>query len=142
MKLLSAFFCGWLFALGLGIAGMTQPSKIIGFLDVTGSWDPSLLFVMGGAVMLGLFSFNLALKRPAPVYEERFMLPKKYKIEARLLSGAAIFGVGWGMSGYCPGPALVSLVTGNLAVIVFVAAMAAGLGLGQWLMAKWDHRSR
>ncbi len=136
MKLISAFFCGWLFALGLGIAGMTQPSKIIGFLDVAGAWDPSLLFVMGGAVALGFFSFHLVLKRPAPLFEERFMLPKPAGIDGRLLSGSAIFGIGWGMSGYCPGPALVSLATGNLTVIVFVAAMVAGLGLGRWLLTK------
>ena len=133
MKQLSAFFCGWLFAIGLGIAGMTQPAKIIGFLDVAGTWDASLLLVMGGAVTLGLVSFPLVLRRRAPILEEHFLLPEKSTIDRRLLSGAALFGVGWGLSGYCPGPALVSLVTGNPSLIVFVLSMLAGLGIGQWV---------
>ncbi len=136
MRQLSAIFCGWLFAFGLGIAGMTKPDKIIGFLDVAGNWDPSLLFVMGGAVSLGLVGFALVLRRRSPLLDERFMLPEKISIDASLVSGAAIFGIGWGLSGYCPGPALISLVTGNLSVIVFVGAMIAGLGLGQWLAAR------
>jgi uncharacterized membrane protein YedE/YeeE len=134
MKQISAFFCGWLFAIGLGIAGMTQPAKIIGFLDVAGSWDSSLLFVMGGAVTLGLVSFPLVLRRRSPILGENFMLPEKSTIDSRLLSGAALFGVGWGLSGYCPGSALVSLVTGNPSVIVFVMSMIAGLGIGQWVL--------
>ena len=136
MKQLSALFCGWLFAVGLGIAGMTQPTKIIGFLDVAGAWDPSLLFVMGGAVGLGLGSFAWVLSRRSPVLEDRFLLPEKTAIDPALLGGAALFGIGWGLSGYCPGPALVSLVTGNVSVIVFVAAMLAGLGIGQWLVGR------
>lgn len=136
MKQLSVFFCGWLFALGLGVAGMTQPSKIIGFLDVTGAWDPSLMFVMGGAVLLGLVAFPWVLKRPSPVLEERFALPDKSAIDRSLLIGAALFGVGWGLSGYCPGPALVSLVTFTPSVLVFVLSMLAGLGIGPWLAAK------
>ncbi len=141
MKQLSAIFCGWLFAFGLGIAGMTKPEKIIGFLDVAGSWDPSLLFVMGGAVSLGLVGFARVLRRPFPVLAGRFMLPKKTAIDGSLVSGAAIFGIGWGLSGYCPGPALVSLITGNLSVIVFVASMIIGLGLGHWLVAR-SHQLR
>ena len=133
MKQLSAFFCGWLFAIGLGIAGMTQPAKIIGFLDVAGTWDASLMLVMGGAVTLGLVSFPLVLRRRAPILEEHFLLPEKSTIDSRLVSGAALFGVGWGLSGYCPGPALVSLVTGNPSLIVFVLSMLAGLGIGQWV---------
>jgi len=136
MKQLSVFFCGWLFAVGLGVAGMTQPEKIIGFLDVAGAWDPSLLFVMGGAVSLGLASFPWVLRRPSPVLEESFALPKNAAIDARLLAGAGLFGIGWGLSGYCPGPALASLVTGNVSVLVFVAAMLAGLWIGQWFSAK------
>jgi uncharacterized membrane protein YedE/YeeE len=142
MKQLSVFFCGWLFAIGLGVAGMTQPAKIIGFLDVAGAWDPSLMFVMGGAVALGLATFPLVLKRPSPLLEERFVLPDKAGIDRRLLAGASLFGVGWGLSGYCPGPALVSLVTFNPSVLVFVASMLAGLGLGQWLAAKTRSKSQ
>jgi hypothetical protein len=136
MKLLSALFCGWLFAVGLGVAGMTRPSKIIGFLDVAGAWDPSLVFVMGGAVAFGLVSFAWVLKRRAPVFNGQFVLPEKAGIDPGLLGGAALFGIGWGLSGYCPGPALASLVTGNASVFVFVAAMLAGLGVGQWLAAR------
>ena len=137
MKLLSAFICGWVFAVGLGLSGMTQPAKVLGFLDVAGIWDPSLMFVMGGAVMLGLVTFPLVLKRQTPLLAEKFVVPDNNKrIDAKLLSGAALFGVGWGMSGYCPGPALVSIVTGNLSVIVFFISMIIGLGIGQWLSLK------
>jgi len=137
VKQISVFFCGWLFAVGLGVAGMTRPAKVIGFLDVAGAWDPSLLFVMGGAVMFGLAAFAWVLKRPSPVFEARFALPDKTGVDRSLLAGAALFGVGWGLSGYCPGPALVSLVTFDASVWVFVAAMLAGLGLGQWLTGKF-----
>ncbi len=137
MKLLSALICGWVFAVGLGLSGMTQPAKVIGFLDVTGDWDPTLMFVMGGAVMLGLVTFPLVLKRHTPLLAETFVVPDNTKrIDVKLLSGAALFGVGWGMSGYCPGPALVSIVTGNLSVIVFFISMLIGLAIGQRLALK------
>ena len=136
MNQFSAFVCGWVFAIGLGVSGMTKPSKVIGFLDVTGHWDPSLMFVMGGAVLLGLISFPLVLRRKMPILGEKFILPEKAGLDAKLLGGAALFGLGWGMSGYCPGPALVSIVTGNLAVIVFAMSMIAGLGIGQWLLTR------
>ena len=137
MKLLSALICGWVFAVGLGLSGMTQPAKVIGFLDVTGDWDPTLMFVMGGAVMLGLVTFPLVLKRHTPLLAEKFVVPDNNKrIDAKLLSGAALFGVGWGLSGYCPGPALVSIVTGNLSVIVFFISMLIGLAIGQRLALK------
>jgi len=126
-KLVAAFLMGVIFALGLGIGGMTQPTKIIGFLDVAGHWDPTLAFVMGGAVAVTFVSFPLILRRPHPVLEQRFFLPEKRRIDVRLLAGAALFGVGWGMSGYCPGPALVSLVTLERTILVFVTAMALGL---------------
>jgi uncharacterized membrane protein YedE/YeeE len=140
MKQISAFFCGWIFAIGLGVSGMTQPAKVIGFLDVAGRWDPTLMFVMGGAVLLGLVSFSWVLKRQTPVLADRFILPEKTRVDPCLLYGAALFGLGWGLSGYCPGPALVSLVTGNVSVIVFVISMMAGLGLGGWLLANWQNR--
>lgn len=129
MKLLSAFIFGIVFALGLGIAGMTEPARVVAFLDVTGAWDPSLAFVMGGAVGVGLVAFPWILRRPRAVLGESFALPEKRPIDARLLLGAATFGVGWGLSGYCPGPALVSLVTLSSPALVFVAAMSLGLTL-------------
>lgn len=132
MNLISAFVCGLIFSLGLGMAGMTQPTKIIAFLDVAGSWDPSLLFVMAGAVSLGLVLFPSVLKRRAPILGTKFLMPEKAGVDTRLLTGSALFGIGWGLSGLCPGPALVSLVTAQPAVFVFVSSMIAGLGIGRF----------
>ncbi|HFQ91884.1 MAG TPA: YeeE/YedE family protein [Chromatiales bacterium] len=136
MRYAAIFLCGVLFALGLGIAGMTQPEKIIAFLDVTGNWDPSLLFVMGGAVGVNMVLYRLTLKRPRPVLEEHFVIPSRRRINARLVSGAALFGIGWGLSGYCPGPVVVSSVTGWTSVFVFIAAMLLGMFLFQKLQGE------
>ncbi|CAL1241279.1 YeeE/YedE family protein [Candidatus Methylocalor cossyra] len=127
----SAFLCGWLFALGLGIAGMTRPSRIIAFLDITGRWDSSLLWVMIGAVTVGGLLFPAVLRRPRPVWAERFQVPENRTVDRPLLTGAALFGVGWGLAGYCPGPAVVALATPNPASGVFVLALLLGLGLGK-----------
>ncbi|HZY60513.1 MAG TPA: DUF6691 family protein [Candidatus Binataceae bacterium] len=134
MKVLCAFIFGVIFALGLGIGSMTQPTRIIGFLDVAGHWDPTLAFVMGSAVTVSLVLFALILKRPRPVLAERFVLPAKRRVNVPLIGGAALFGIGWGLSGFCPGPALVSLVTASRPVLVFVGFMAAGLYLGRRLV--------
>ena len=131
MRLLSVYLCGLLFALGLGISGMTNPTKVIGFLDIAGDWDPSLIFVMGGAVGINLILYRLTLRRNRPLLEEAFVIPSHRRINARLVGGAALFGAGWGLSGYCPGPALVAAVTGWPSVLAFVAAMLAGMLLFQ-----------
>lgn len=131
MKYVSALLCGWVFAMGLGLAGMTRPSKIIGFLDVAGSWDPTLLFVMAGALTVGFPLFPWVLKRSQPILEHRFHVPEKRPIDARLLVGAALFGIGWGLSGYCPGPALVSLVGLKATTWIFASGMLVGLCLRQ-----------
>lgn len=131
MNLLSAWLCGWLFALGLGLAGMTQPERVVGFLDVAGTWDPRLAWVMGGAVALGLLAFPWVLRRPRPLWVPSFQVPDNKAVDGRLLAGAALFGVGWGLSGYCPGPAVVSAVAGNPGTWVFLLAMLAGLGLAR-----------
>lgn len=131
MKYVSALFCGWVFALGLGLSGMTRPSKIIGFLDVAGFWDPTLLLVMAGAVAVGFVWFPRVLKRSQPVLEHQFHVPEKRPIDGRLLVGAALFGIGWGLSGYCPGPALVSLVSFKVPTWIFVTGMLVGLELGR-----------
>lgn len=136
MKYVTIFLCGVLFALGLGISGMTQPEKIIAFLDVTGDWDPSLLFVMGGAVGVNMLFYRLSLRRPAPLLEESFVIPSRRRINTRLIAGAALFGVGWGLSGYCPGPVLVSSVTGWVSVLSFIAAMLLGMLLFQKLQGE------
>ena len=131
---LSAFVCGLVFALGLGLGGMTQPARVIGFLDVTGPWDPTLAFVMGGAVSTASLFFPRILVRSKALSGARFAVPTRQDIDAPLVLGAALFGVGWGLAGYCPGPALVSLVTGSPSVFIFVAAMIAGLFLAGRLM--------
>jgi uncharacterized protein len=131
MKLLSAFLLGLVFALGLGLGGMTQPTKVIGFLDVAGQWDATLAFVMGGAAAVSMVMFPLILKRSHPVLAERFVLPVKKRIDFPLAIGAGLFGIGWGLSGYCPGPALVCLVTLSQPVLVFVGFMVAGLYFGR-----------
>jgi uncharacterized protein len=124
---LTAFGVGLVFALGLGLSGMTDPNVIIAFLDVTGAWDPRLLFVMGGAVMTGLLLFRLVRRRDTPVFAPRFFLPTRHDIDRKLVGGAALFGIGWGLGGFCPGPAVTAAVTGSGHVIAFVGAMFAGM---------------
>lgn len=125
---LVAFAAGALFSLGLALSGMTDPAKVIGFLDVTGAWDPTLLFVMAGAVAVFAVAWRGSRRLAAPVYGPRFPeLPDR--IDRRLVIGALLFGAGWGMAGYCPGPALASLGAGVEGAAVFVAAMVAGMFL-------------
>ncbi|HUS64703.1 MAG TPA: DUF6691 family protein [Kofleriaceae bacterium] len=128
-----AFASGLVFALGLAVSGMTQPAKVVGFLDVTGAWDPSLGLVMAGALAVVFVAQRVAVRRPAPLFAPAFPGPPARVIDLRLLGGAAIFGVGWGMSGFCPGPALVSLGAGMHAALVFVPAVLAGMVLFQWV---------
>lgn len=127
--LLTAFVAGVVFAVGLGVSGMTQPAKVMGFLDFVGHWDPSLAFVMIGAIAVHSVLYRVARNRPSPLFSSVFSLPTRMDIDPRLVEGAAIFGVGWGLAGFCPGPALTSLVSGNLSVVIFVAAMVAGIYL-------------
>jgi len=126
MSILSSFFVGILFAIGLGISGMTQPEKVMGFLDFTGNWDASLMFVMGGAVAF-YFLFFKVLRGSRPVLAERFQLPTKRTLDRRLIIGAGLFGVGWALAGFCPGPALTSIGSGASSALVFVAAMSGGM---------------
>lgn len=131
-RALSAFAAGVVFAAGLVLGGMTQPGKVIGFLDFTGSWDPSLALVMGGALLVYAVLSRVFLRRPAPLFEHKFHVPSRRDIDRRLLFGAALFGVGWGLGGYCPGPGLVSLTRG-LQPALFVAAMVAGMYAQRWV---------
>jgi uncharacterized protein len=124
---LASLGAGALFGAGLAISGMTRPEKVLGFLDVTGQWDPSLMLVMVGAIALHFVLFRLILRREAPLFGERFHLPTKRDVDAPLLVGSAIFGVGWGLGGFCPGPALVSIGAGSRDALIFVAAMLAGM---------------
>jgi uncharacterized membrane protein YedE/YeeE len=125
--LLAAFACGLVFAFGLVAGGMTQPAKVVGFLDFTGSWDPSLAFVMGGALATHALLRRFALHRAQPLFAPRFSLPTRTELDARLIGGAAIFGVGWGLGGFCPGPAVVALGAGMNAALIVVPAMLAGM---------------
>lgn len=126
-KTLVAFGTGALFSVGLAISGMTQPSKVVGFLDFFGDWDPSLAFVMGGAVVVNALLFRLVARRKRPVLDTAFHLPSRSDLEWRLVAGGVLFGVGWGVAGYCPGPALTSLATGAVPALIFTAAMVAGM---------------
>lgn len=118
---------GILFGVGLVLSGMTQPSKVVGFLDFFGNWDPSLAFVMGGAVLINVVLFRMISKRKRPLFAEKFHLPTRKDIDWRLVAGGALFGIGWGMAGYCPGPAITSMVSLQTPAFIFVIAMAAGM---------------
>jgi uncharacterized membrane protein YedE/YeeE len=127
MRLALTFAAGLIFGLGLILSQMVNPAKVMNFLDVAGMWDPSLAFVMGGAVAVAFIGFRIALARPAPLYGETFHLPTAKGLDTRLFVGPAIFGVGWGLAGLCPGPAVTALTVGGLDVALFVAFMLAGM---------------
>lgn len=129
MVVLSSFLSGLVFGLGLILSGMANPAKVLGFLDLAGAWDPSLALVMGGALAVGLVAFGVAKRREASLLGEPMRLPTARRIDARLVGGSLLFGVGWGVAGFCPGPALVVLGMGEVKAVVFVLAMLAGMGL-------------
>jgi uncharacterized membrane protein YedE/YeeE len=131
MSPFTAFASGLVFGLGLILSGMTDPGKVIGFLDVAGLWDPSLAFVMGGAILVGFFAFALAGRRGKTFLGGGLHLPQRRDIDNRLVLGSLVFGIGWGLAGFCPGPALVSFASGIDKAAVFVAAMLAGMVIYQ-----------
>ncbi|MGB6241836.1 MAG: DUF6691 family protein [Castellaniella sp.] len=133
MALFTAFLSGLIFGIGLLVSGMAEPAKVIGFLDITGAWDPSLVLVMGGAVLAGLLAFRLAGRRATTYLGLPLTLPAVRIIDRRLVVGSLVFGIGWGLVGLCPGPALVGLGAGRWQAALFVAAMLAGMGIFQWL---------
>lgn len=135
---LATFLIGVLFALGLGLSGMTQPQKVLAFLNLRGNWDPSLLFVLGGAVVTYFFSFILIRKRGTPILAEKFSLPTKRDIDRNLVFGSLLFGIGWGVAGFCPGPALAMLVTGNHSILVFVLSMTVGMFVFESLSSRFS----
>lgn len=137
MTSLSAFLIGALFGLGLAVSEMINPARVVGFLDITGRWDPTLALVMAGALAVTVPGFALTLRRRGPVMDGQFHLPTRSKIDMPLLVGAIVFGAGWGLAGFCPGPALAGLASGKPEVAIFVAAMAAGL----WLAGRIPRRA-
>ncbi|MGZ3713360.1 MAG: DUF6691 family protein [Bdellovibrionota bacterium] len=137
---LLALFVGFLFALGLGISGMTQPQRVVGFLYVTGVWDPSLLFVMIGAIAVHFSFYKIVAKRKAPIFAKEWYLPTDKSIPPSLIIGSTIFGVGWGIGGYCPGPALVSLTSFSTRSVIFVGCMIAGMLVFKLLDSRFHFR--
>jgi uncharacterized membrane protein YedE/YeeE len=135
-RILAALGCGFVFGLGLAISGMMNPAKVIGFLDVAGNWDPTLAFVMGGALLVAAPAYRLILGRGRPVLEDGFSLQTRKGLDTPLILGSAVFGVGWGLVGFCPGPAVAAVVTGLPAVLGFLAAMLAGMALHTWISGE------
>ena len=140
MNRISEFAVGLLFGVGLILSGMTDPGKVIGFLDLFGAWDPSLALVMGGAILVGLFAFAIAKKRTTTFLGGALVLPGSRDIDRRLVAGGLLFGAGWGLAGFCPGPAIVSLGSGQPKAAVFVAAMLAGMLVFE-LSERWRQRT-
>lgn len=137
MNLIITFMSGLIFALGLGLSGMTQPHIVRGFLDFFGNWDPRLLGVMVGAISVHALAYRIIKKRSSPLLAETFQLPSKKEIDGRLLLGATIFGIGWGWAGICPGPGLVALLSGDLRFIIFIGALLAGMLFFQFIERKF-----
>jgi uncharacterized protein len=131
-----AFLAGFLLSLGISISGMINPAKILAFLDVAGNWDPSLLVVLGGAAGVTLITFRFVLRLPKPVFHTQFVLPTLTKADRPLIVGQMLFGLGWGVVGYCPGPVFSSLALGYMEPIIVVLAMVAGAFLYKWFNSK------
>ncbi|NCO85527.1 MAG: YeeE/YedE family protein [Rhodobacterales bacterium] len=141
MRLFLAYVIGLVFGLGISISGMANPAKVLNFFDFAGSWDPSLAFVMGGAFVVAFIGYRLVFRRPAPLLAPRFAVPGNTRLDAKLLGGAAVFGIGWGISGFCPGGSLPALGTGNTEVYIFTGALLAGIIAAKLLMQftiKWS----
>ena len=128
-----ALLAGGVFGVGLILSGMADPAKVLGFLDLAGAWDPSLAFVMGGAILVGALAFTFARKRTVSLLGLQMRMPTSTQLDRRLVGGSLLFGVGWGVAGFCPGPALVALGMGEAKAAVFVAAMLAGMGLFEFI---------
>ena len=132
MSIFTSLLAGLLFGLGLIVSGMANPAKVLGFLDLAGTWDPSLAFVMAGAIGVGVVAFAAARRRTVSLLGEAMRLPTSNHIDRRLVGGSVLFGVGWGIAGFCPGPGLAALGMGEVKALVFVVAMLLGMGLFEW----------
>jgi uncharacterized membrane protein YedE/YeeE len=142
LRTFAALLSGGLFGVGLAVSGMINPAKVIGFLDLAGNWDPTLAFVMGGAVLITMPAFRFILRWQRPLLGRTFDLPEKKEIDGRLIGGAVVFGVGWGLSGFCPGPAVAALVSGIAPVVAFVAAMLVGMAVYALLFERKPHHRK
>lgn len=142
MGLAMQFLAGLVFGVGLVVSGMANPEKVLNFLDFTGTWDASLAFVMGGAVAVAALGFRFVLRLPKPLFAARFQVPMRRDMDLRLLVGPAIFGLGWGLSGLCPGPALTSIGLVTPAVLVFVPLMFTGMAAARWLALRQEQRAQ
>lgn len=127
MRLISTYLIGVVFGVGISISGMANPAKVLNFFDVAGTWDPSLAFVMGGALIVTFLGYRFVLRNPAPMMSTSFQLPTRRDLDLPLIGGSAFFGVGWGISGFCPGGALPAIGTGNIDVLIFVGALIGGI---------------
>jgi uncharacterized protein len=133
MHLIVIYLIGVIFGTGIVLSGMANPAKVINFFDIAGTWDPSLAFVMGGALVVTAVGYRIVFGRARPLFEGRFVLPTARNLDARLIGGSAVFGVGWGIAGFCPGGALPALGTGRIEVILFVAALLIGIFAAKFL---------
>lgn len=141
MSIITALLAGLVFGLGLILSGMANPAKVLGFLDLAGAWDPSLAFVMGGAIGVGIVAFALAGKRSRSFIGEPMLLPKAGAVDRRLVIGSLLIGIGWGLAGFCPGPAVVALGMGQGQAALFVLAMLAGMAMFEWLQRRQPHHA-
>lgn len=142
MRLIAVYLIGLVFGIGISISGMANPAKVINFFDVAGSWDPSLAFVMGGALIVTAIGYSLVLRRSTPLMDLRFHLPTRRDLDLPLIAGSATFGVGWGISGFCPGGALPAIGTGRSEVLIFVAALLAGIILARLASSALNARAK
>lgn len=143
LKHISSALVGAVFGLGIAISGMANPAKVLNFFDVFGTWDPSLIFVMGGAMLTAMAGYRIVLGRqPKPMFEHQFAIPTNKAIDMRLIAGSAVFGIGWGIAGFCPGGAIPALGLGYSETFVFVATMIAGLVFARWLNSRKTALSR
>lgn len=141
-SIFSAGLTGLLFGLGLVVSGMINPAKVLNFLDLAGSWDPSLAFVMGGALIVTFIGYRLVLGRDQPFFEGKFQLPSRTSLDTRLIGGSALFGIGWGLAGLCPGPAITAAGLGLAPVFIFLASMLGTIAVWRWIEPMLAGRSR
>jgi hypothetical protein len=142
MRLITTYLIGLVFGVGISISGMANPAKVLNFFDVAGTWDPSLGFVMGGSLIVTFIGYRVVLKRPTPMLSQVFHLPARRDLDLPLIGGSAIFGIGWGIAGFCPGGALPALGTGRLDVWIFVAALLAGIVIANVTQAALARRTQ